>query len=375
VWDFLPAVAARFMAAVAGGPASAPAPGRAAGGDPGREAAGRQLVSLVCGVQGGQRLPGVLARLALDPASRRARDDLEHQVLDALEADQDLLPRAVAVIEAYYRQRAAAGDPGALAELGDFLYWDEPAAARAAYQAAIRAGHARASLSLARLLHDVLEDEEAALVACQQAAASEDQDLSAEAWYQIALVQVARRGAAAARAGFERVIDTGHPVWAAAAMVGLARGAAPPEARSLYRRAIEEGDAGWSAHASWLLANLLERQGHAAAAGVWQRVIDSGQPAWAAAAFTSLVNLLASRGDAQGLRAAYRHGLDHGNPEALYALVQLGQVLAERGDIAGAHAAWQQAIDAGCEDAGYWRERMSAVPSEEPGAGPGRPGS
>jgi len=163
----------------------------------------------------------------------------------------------------------------------------------------------------------------------------------------------------------------GHPVWAAAAMVGLARAEDREDARSLYRRAIEEGDAGWSAHASWLLANLLEREGDVGAAkAVWQRVIDSGQPGWAAAAFTSLVNMLAGRHDEEGLRAAYRAGVALGNPDAPYALLQLGQVLRERGDLDAAQEALQQAIDAGCEEAGYWRERMLAAAERQLQAGP-----
>ena len=402
MWDFLPTEATRFMAAAvtaagSGSPAGEAAPSETAASkratdegaasDPGRESVGWRLVALVFGLQDGQgppgahglvgshRLPGALARLARDPGSRRARDDLEHQVFEALEADPALLPRAVAVIEAFYRRRANAGDARALAELGDFLYWDEPAAARAAYQAAIRAGHSRATISLARLLLNVLEDEQAALVVYEQAAASEDQDLGAEAMYQVALVHMARRDVTAARAVLERVIETRHPVWAAAAMVGLARQQDVDSARSLYRRAIKEGDADWSARASWLLANLLQREGDiAAAAAVWQRVIDSGQPGWAAAALTSLVNLLAGQRDDQGLRAAYDDGLARGIPAAPYALLQLGQVLAERRDVTGAQQAWQEAIDAGCEDARSWRERMLAASASDPGepvAGPG----
>ena len=143
----------------------------------------------------------------------------------------------------------------------------------------------------------------------------------------------------------------------------------PEGAEALYRKAIEEGDADWSAHASWLLGNLLEDKGDVAGAkAAWQRVIDSPTCEWAAPAFTSLVNLLTHQEDADGLRAAYLNGAALGNPEALYALLQLGQLLEAQGDVEGAHAAWHQAIGAGCEDPGYWRERISRAPEREPEA-------
>jgi tetratricopeptide (TPR) repeat protein len=269
------------------------------------------------------------------------------------------------------RQRADAGDVGALVELGDLLYWDEPHAARAAYQEAIDAGHLPALIGLAKLLANVLEDEETALLALERAAASDDADLRAEAMYEIAFVQVGHRDAAAARATFEWVIGTRHPVWAAAAMVGLAgtlkRRDDPEGAEALYREAVETGDADWSGNASFALGNLLERKGNVAGAkAAWQRVIDSRTPEWAAAAFTSLVNLLEQQEDADGLRAAYLNGAALGNPDALYALVRLSGLLENQGDVDGAHAAWQQAIDAGYEDPDYLREQMSPAPEPEP---------
>ena len=313
----------------------------------------------------------MLTELARDPDSRQALAKLEHQASVAFEADPAMASEAAAVIAAFYRQRADAGDVKALVELGDFLYWDEPAAARAAYQEAIDAGHLHALIDLAKVLRNVLNEEEAALAVYEQAAASGDADLSAEAMYEIAFVHVSNRDAAVARAMFERVIGTRHPVWAAAAMVGLAgmltRRDDPEGAEALYREAIEAGDADWSAHASWLLGDLLESKGDVAGAkAAWRRVIGSRDPEWAAPAFASLVNLLQQQEDGDGLRAAYQTGAALDNPDAPYALLQLGQLLEAQGDADGAHAAWQQAIDAGCEDPGYWRERMSPAPGPEP---------
>jgi TPR repeat protein len=45
-----------------------------------------------------------------------------------------------ATITEFYRRQADDGNVQALADLGDFLYWDDPEAARAAYQQAIDAG-------------------------------------------------------------------------------------------------------------------------------------------------------------------------------------------------------------------------------------------
>ena len=58
----------------------------------------------------------------------------------------------MADIAAFYRGRADAGEVQALVELGSFLYWDEPQAARAAYQEAIDGGHRPALIDLGMVL-------------------------------------------------------------------------------------------------------------------------------------------------------------------------------------------------------------------------------
>ena len=62
-------------------------------------------------------------------------------------------------------------------------------------------------IDLAEVLRNVLDDEETALAVYEQAAASGDTNLSAEAMYEIAFVHVSHRDAAAARVMFERVIS------------------------------------------------------------------------------------------------------------------------------------------------------------------------
>jgi hypothetical protein len=163
VWSFLPEEAARFVVAAVRllGP-DAFSDGKGDRAVPGRDAVGLQLLSVIFGLGGGQRVPDMLAGPARSPDSRPALDELEHQVFQAFEADPARASQAAAVIAAFYRQRADAGDVEALVELGDFLYWDEPEAARAAYQEAIKAGHLHAMIRLAEVLGNVLEDEEAA---------------------------------------------------------------------------------------------------------------------------------------------------------------------------------------------------------------------
>ena len=173
MWDFLPEEATPFVVAAVRMPGPDGQAGRAV---PGREAAGLQLLSLIFGPQGGQRLPDVLTELARDPDSRQTLAKLEDQASVAFEADPAMASEAAAVIAAFYRQRADAGDVKALVELDDFLYWDEPVAARAAYQEAIDAGHLHALIDLAKVLRNVLNEEEAALAVYEQAAASGDAD-------------------------------------------------------------------------------------------------------------------------------------------------------------------------------------------------------
>ena len=74
--------------------------------------------------------------------------------------------------------------------------------------------------------------------------------------YEIAFVHVSHRDAAAARVMFERVIGTRHPVWAAAAMAGLAgvlrRRDDPEGAEALYREGRRATRAGLrTRRASW----------------------------------------------------------------------------------------------------------------------------
>jgi tetratricopeptide (TPR) repeat protein len=334
----------------------------------GPESVGRDLLRAIFGT-GDAGLPDRLAQLIRDPGDERAVDGLTEQASESFEADPGVAGEAVAMIAAFYRSRAARGEVPALVELGDFLYWDDPDGARAAYQEAIDAGHAHALISLAKLLHR-LGEEDAALAAYQQAEESDDLDLAAEAAYEIAFVHVSHHDEASAAPILQRVIEAGNATWAPAAMVGLAgirhRASDDRGAEAMYRAAIETANAGWSANASFCLGELLEGTGETdAAKAQYQRLIEAGDPEWAGSGLMNLVNLLKRQNDADGLRAAYNTGVALGNPETLYALVQLGQVLEHEGDIEGAHAAWRQAIDAGCEDPDYWLERMSPPPPRE----------
>jgi TolA-binding protein len=309
---------------------------------------------------------------ALTPVSGRDRDDgqrraeLETLASDAFGDDPAAADRAADLIAAYHRQRADGGDVQALVNLGDFLYWDRPEAARAAYQDAIDGGYLHALIDLALLLESRFADEDAAFAAYRQAIAHGQPDLAAEAMYELGS-RSWRDDETAATAMLQQAIDTGHPRWAGQAMIFLGgrlnRAGDQYAAEALWRQAMQTGDPETSAHASFTLGEMLQRKGDTEEAKtLWRRVIQTRDPQWADAALVSLVNLLAKQDDANGLRDAYNLAVAHENPDALYALTQLGQVLEAQGDITGAHEAWQQAIDAGCEEPDYWRERISPPP-------------
>jgi TPR repeat protein len=278
-----------------------------------REGVGRKMVHLVFGTdEGGGELPEVVAALVSDPDSRDAREELVHRAFAAFNADPGKVAAANALIAGLYRRRADDGDVDALVELGDFLSWADPEAARAAYQQAIDTGYLPAMFDLARHLQRVSGDHDAALAVYRQAVGAGDQDLAAEALCEIVFLHHDAGDSAAADAALRQVIETGHPVWAAATMIGMAGIQAPDDpaaAEALYRQAMHTGDAQQSADAAVQLGELLEARGDLAGAkAAWQSVIDTADPDWARPAFVSLVNLLRGREDTDGLRAAYQTG-------------------------------------------------------------------
>jgi tetratricopeptide (TPR) repeat protein len=370
-WAFLPDASESFMLAalrVSGPAALDPAIDIAGTRD---ELLGRELMLIAFGSRRDD--PGIrdlVAQLTSDPRSKQARKEFAHEVFQAFRSDPAKAERAAAAIVAFHRWRAGEGDVQALADLGDFLYFDEPETARTAYQDAIAAGHEHALIGLGNLLRRML-DEDGAFEAFQQAARSSSRDLRAEAMLEIAWFYLSHRDTTAGVSVLQDVISTGHPEWAPAAMIALAdvlvRDDDRQAAESLYRQAIQAGNAEHSAHARWLLGELLADTGDTAGArACWLAVIETGQSAWSGPAITSLVNVLAQQQDVQGLRAVYASAAQAGLDDSPYALTQLGQVLESRGEIAGAHAAWQQAIDAGCEEPDYWRERISPPPPPRP---------
>jgi len=362
-----------------------------------------RLLQLVFGSDGpGRDVPRLAAGLIEDPGGQQLLAALTACTDEVFESDPGKAAQAAEVIAGFYRGQAAAGRVEALVDLGDLWYWDDPQAARAAYQDAVDAGYLPALLGLAKVLNSVIGDHDAAVAVYQQAIGRGDPDVAAEAMYELAL-QARHRDDDAARALLEQVIATGHPQWAGAAMVGLAhlQDGDPAAAEVLYRRAIAAGNDEWSGYAAMALARLLKRRGdvagaaaalrpligtgstawasHAAldlgellegtgdAAGakaVWQPLIGTADPEWAGAAFLKLVNLLRGEADAAGLRAAYQAAVALSNPEALYALDQLGHLLHDQGDTAAAHAVWQEAIDAGYEHAEDLREHMMPEPEK-----------
>jgi hypothetical protein len=125
-WGFLADAATPFMVAAvrAFGLDAAISPSASgAAGD--TETLGRELLRIVFGtVDGGGRRAEALAELAADPASLRAREQLTGRAFEVFEADRAVAAEAAATIASFYRRRADSGAVQALADLGDFLYWD-----------------------------------------------------------------------------------------------------------------------------------------------------------------------------------------------------------------------------------------------------------
>ncbi len=285
MWDFLVEQAAPFMAAAArryGREVLVGDGSRAVPDD--RESAGRRLLQLVFGSGGaGPDVPPLVAGLIEDPGSRQMLAGLAAYADEVLESDPGKAAKAAGVIAGFYRGQAAAGRVEALVDLGDLLYWDDPQAARAAFQEAVDAGHVPALLGLANVLDAVIGDQDAAVEVYQQAVSSGDPDVAAEAMYELAL-HTRYQDEGAARALLGQVIATGHPQWAAAAMVGLARlhDGDPAAMEALYRRAVAAGSDDWSGHAAIALAGLLKRRGDmAGAAAALRPLIATGSTAWA----------------------------------------------------------------------------------------------
>ena len=125
------------------------------------------------------------------------------------------------VLARYYRQQLDSGDGQALAELGDLLWWDEPQLARTAFERAAGAGNNGALIRLAQHRWVVLKDYEGSLPHYQQAIASPDPGVAAEALTGLGEAHRAHGDYQAARDVLEECIATGHPDWAPRAMMML----------------------------------------------------------------------------------------------------------------------------------------------------------
>jgi TolA-binding protein len=251
-------------------------------------------------------------------------------------------------------------------------------------------------------------DYEGALALYQQAVASPEPGIAAEALAEMGDALREHGDYQAARAAWERCIATGNPDWAPHAMAMLAsmlehklgdrdgglamfqaafdtghpevapeamfwigllleRAGDGDGAQAAYQRAADAAPAGRRGTALWQLADLLHKRGDTAAAkAVWQQIIDTetdeGSPEMA---LSSLARQLGSEGDLDGLRAAHHAGITSDNPSAPDALVEIGNVLRDRGDLDGWREAWRQAIDAGYRFADDLLEELSPPADDE----------
>jgi tetratricopeptide (TPR) repeat protein len=201
--------------------------------------------------------------------------------------------------------------------------------ARTAFERAAAAGNGSALIRLAQHRWVVLEDYGGALPLYQQAIASPDPGVAAEALTGLGQAHRAHGDYQAARGVLEDCIAAGHPDWAPQAMMMLG-GMLEYQlrdyegARAMFQAAIGTGHPESGPEAMFLLGHLLQRTGAALAAG---------------------------------------------NRWAPYALVVTGRVLKDRGDPGGWRDAWQQAIGAGYEDAEDLLEELSPPADDDEPAG------
>jgi hypothetical protein len=151
-------------------------------GAAGPQAVGRELARLMfVRAETDTGLPAPLAAMIDCPGSREAECALETCIGDLLEADPGLAAAVAGVLGRYCRQQLDSGDGQALAELGDLLWLDEPELARTAFEPAVGAGNGSALIRLAQHRWVVLKDYDGALPRYQQAIASPDPGVAAEA--------------------------------------------------------------------------------------------------------------------------------------------------------------------------------------------------
>jgi tetratricopeptide (TPR) repeat protein len=368
----------------------------------GPQAVGRELARLIfVRAETDAGIPAPLAAV-IGPGSREAGLAPETWIGNLLGADPGLAAAVAEVLARYYRQQLDCGDGAALAELGDLLWWDEPELAPTAFERAAGAGNNSALIRLAQHRWVVFKDYDGSLPHYQQAIASPNPDVAAEALTGLGEAHCVHGDYHAARDVLEEAIATGHPDSAPQAMMMLGNMLEYQlrdydGARAMFQEAIGTGHPEAGPEAMFLLGHLLQRTGdddgakaayqHLAdsalpsrrsralcqlanllhlrgdsggAKAAWQQVLDT-EPAgdWAQEALSSLLNQLGSEGDLDGLRTAHQAGMAAGNPWAPYALVVIGRVLKDRGDPDGWRDAWQQAIDAGYEDAEDLLEELS----------------
>ena len=318
---------------------------------------GRRLLQEIIGNQeAAPRLTDAMEALIADPEGTGPRAALEGQVEQSLYDNPQLIAAVSETLTRFLLREIEAGNVASMVELGDLRRWQEEyAGARAAYQRAIDCGRTHALIDLARMLRGDLGDADGARDCLEQAIASEDADVAAEALVSLGHLLARPQGDyEGARAYFEQAISSRHPEWAPAAMVGLAllleRQGDVGAAGHVYQLAIQSGNDNWAARASIFLGKMLQKRGDDAGARVaYRRVVDSGNARWAPSALTDLVNLLRDRDDLEEARAVYCQAVSTKNTEAPYALVVIGQILEKRGNTEGARVAFGEAIEAGYE--------------------------
>jgi tetratricopeptide (TPR) repeat protein len=251
---------------------------------------------------------GIPAPLIDRSGSGEAGHALETCIGDLLGADPDLAAAAAEVLGRYYRQQLDSGDGQALAELGDLLWWHEPQLARTAFERAAGAGNNSALIRLAQHRWVVLKDYDGACRTYQQAIASPDPGVAAEALTGLGEAHRAHGDYQAARDVLEECIATRHPDWAPRAMMVLGNMLEYQlrdydGARAMFQAAIGTGHPEFGPEAMFMLGHLLQRTGdYDGAKAAYQHLTESAPPGSRSRALCQLANLLQRRGDSGGPR-------------------------------------------------------------------------
>ena len=270
----------------------------------------------------------------------------------------------------------AAGDAMTALELGDWLAQARDfEGARAAYQHAIRAGHALASPAAAANLGILLAehgDREGARAAFQQAIDSGEVEAAPVALVNLGMLTEAEGNPEVAREIYQAAAEIGGPdvyplAWLRLGIL-LAGQEETAQARAAFEQAIDSGHREWAPTAAYNLGELLERSGDwQAAIAPFQQAFQSGQPGVSPFAAVRLGVLLARGDDTQAAKDCYQAAISSGQPAGREGGADARQPPRQRGQ-RGRSAL---RLPTGCRPRRSWEQSASGGAPRRPAREPG----